>query len=1178
MYWDSHGRRLTPLRAVSFLAFVFITLRPVLAAEPRATNCVLLAAEGKVEVSRKGAAQWQRAQTNQALAVGDLLRTGSRSRATLRWSDESITRVNELTSMEIQAPHKAGASPQLDLRSGASYFFSRERPDSIGFRTPVASGAIRGTEFNLAVAEDGRTVLTLLEGEVELRNDRGEVALKSGEQGVVEGGQAPRKTAVVDAINVIQWALYYPMVIDPDELQLTDQERDALKPSLEPYRQGDLLAALAAYPEDRKPGSQAERILAAALSLAVGQVERAQAALKEVKSPLATALNELIATVKNQEVALAAPTTSSEWMARSYYHQSKSQLEEALKAARAATEKSPRFGAAWIRVAELEFGFGRTKDALAALEKGLELSPRNPHGLVLKGFVLAARDKRDAALKSFDDAIAIDGGLGTAWLGRGLVKIRKGDSREGRDDLQVAATLEPQRAVYRSYLGKAYQQTWDHERANKELDLAKKLDPNDPTAWLYSALLNEQGNRVNDAVHDLEKSKDLNENRSIFRSRLLLDQDQAVRSANLAAIYKDAGMFEYAVQEAARAVNHDYANYSAHLFLANCYDYLRDRRQFNLRFETPWFSEWLIANLLAPPGAGALSQNVSQQEYSRLFDSDHLGLFSRTDYFSNGDWFQSGSQYGNVGKTGYSLDASYRSENGWRANNDLEAVNFAARLKHQITPEDSVFFQVSYFDVETGDIGQYFDQSQASRNLRVTEKQEPNLIAGYHRRWSPGSHTLFLAGRFDDTLTLQDPNPLLPYLQTFVFQDQLGNLITNQSLSTLSDMSLDYESRLEAYSAELQHIWQLHPHTIIVGGRYQTGSSETETALDRPAIPSPIPGFPGTPAVRIRQDVDTELHRVSIYGYEQWQLLESLRLTAGVSYDRLEYPENIDTSPIIDDETSKDQFSPKAGIVWQPFGDTYIRGAYTRSLGGVFFDTSIRLEPTQVAGINQAFRSLIPESVVGLVPGTRFETWGAGINQRLKSGLYLDVFGEILESDAQRTVGLIANDPAVQPPAANEPSATEQSLDYRERSLVVAANQLLGRDFAVGARYRLTAADLDSSFGRLSPNVAPGLEQNVSATMQQLLLAAIFNHPSGAFAQVNGIWTEQDNYDYPGRLPGDHFWHLNALVGYRFFRRHGEVAVGLLNIFDRDYQLNPLTLYSELPRERTFVASLKFYF
>src|SRR6185436_14634362 len=112
--------------------------------------------------------------------------------------------------------------------------------------------------------------------------------------------------------------------------------------------------------------------------------------------------------------------------------------------------------------------------------------------------------------------------------------------------------------------------------ARKELSLAQKLDPNDPTSWLYMALLDQQENRINEAVEDLEKSKELNDNRSVFRSRLMLDQDEAVRGANLASMYRDDGMFDRSVQEAARAVNYDYANYSAHLFLANSYDALRD--------------------------------------------------------------------------------------------------------------------------------------------------------------------------------------------------------------------------------------------------------------------------------------------------------------------------------------------------------------------------------------------------------------------------------------------------------------------------------------------------------------------------------------------------------------------------------------------------------------------------
>ncbi|MSU58039.1 MAG: hypothetical protein EXS35_07655 [Pedosphaera sp.] len=185
---------------------------------PAAANCVVLTIEGKLEVIVKGATAWSPARTNQTLQAGDRVRTGNRSRATLRWSDLSTLRVNELTTIEIQPPSQPDKKPELDLKSGAAYFFSREKPSDIQFRTPVASGAIRGTEFNLAVADDGRTELALVNGEVDLANAQGSVTLKSGEQGTAESGKAPRKTAMLDAANIIQWALYYPAVVDGADL------------------------------------------------------------------------------------------------------------------------------------------------------------------------------------------------------------------------------------------------------------------------------------------------------------------------------------------------------------------------------------------------------------------------------------------------------------------------------------------------------------------------------------------------------------------------------------------------------------------------------------------------------------------------------------------------------------------------------------------------------------------------------------------------------------------------------------------------------------------------------------------------------------------------------------------------------------------------------------------------
>jgi tetratricopeptide (TPR) repeat protein len=939
-----------------------------------------------------------------------------------------------------------------------------------------------------------------------------------------------------------------------------------------------LLGALSSFPESPAPGSDSSRALHAAVLLAAGRVDVAESDLKNIQgsSPFAGALRELVAAVKHQPVSpLTVPGTGSEWIARSYYFQSRGQLTEALEAARQASMKSPRFGAAWVRVAELEFGFGHTDQALAALDKGLQLSPKNAEGLALKGFLLSAQNHFAEAMNYFDQAIAADGALGNAWLGRGLVRIRKGQNHEGLSDLQVAATLEPQRSILRSYLGKAFSDNYDVPHARKELGMAQQLDPNDPTSWLYMALLDQEGNRINEAINDLERSKELNQNRSVFRSRLLLDQDQAVRGANLASIYRDAGMFDRSVQEASRAVNNDYANYSAHLFLANSYDTLRDPKLINLRYETPWFSELLVANLLMPVNGGNLSQNISQQEYSKLFASDGMGIFSRTEYSSHGDWIEKGSVYGVFGQTSFSIDGDYRSERGFRPNNDLEQRGGAARIKQQITEKDSVFVQVGLFYSESGDVAQYYNQTNASRTFRAEEDQEPSLLVGYHREWSPGNHTLFLFGRIDDTLKLKDPASAALAHTTFTFIDTGGNLVTNDFLSNLSGTDFHYHSDLEAYSTELQQIWQTHELTFIGGGRYQFAWADTSSRLDRPP-PNPI----STP-IASHQSFDSELDRFSVYGYGNWQILDSLSLSAGVTYDQLHYPRNIDTAPIIDSESTEEHLSPKGGVIWSPLKDTHLRGYYSQSLGGAFFDQSVRLEPVQIAGFNQAYRSLIPESVAGQVPATRFETWGFGWDQRIeKTGTYLFAQFEWLDSDATRAVGILTNDvTGGSPLTPDQASSTRESLDYTEKALILALNQLIGKEWSLGVRYKMTYADLQAKFKQLSSASGSAfLNQDVQSTLHQVNLFAIYQHRCGFFAEFDAIWSQQSNRNYTPDIPGDDFWQFDFYAGYRFLQRRAEVRIGVLNLTDEDYKLNPLTLYNELPRERMVTASLKLNF
>src|SRR5258706_15171374 len=86
----------------------------------------------------------------------------------------------------------------------------------------------------------------------------------------------PMLTAGFIANNILQWAFYYPAVLDLRDLPLTSEEKSALQDSLAAYGAGDLLAALDRYPVGREPGSDAERVYHAALLLAVGQVEQTE--------------------------------------------------------------------------------------------------------------------------------------------------------------------------------------------------------------------------------------------------------------------------------------------------------------------------------------------------------------------------------------------------------------------------------------------------------------------------------------------------------------------------------------------------------------------------------------------------------------------------------------------------------------------------------------------------------------------------------------------------------------------------------------------------------------------------------------------------------------------------------------------------------------------------------------
>ena len=1166
------------------------------ASSTSATNLIrIVELQGSVEILPAGRTAWIPAKAQEVLHPFDRIHTAADSRVALLWSDQSILPFGASTELEILPPDSPASLSGLHLVRGILSFFHRDQPGRIRILTRGAVAGVEGTEFVLAVDDADTTTLSVVDGRVRFGNDQATLTLTNGQQAAVALGQAPVRTAGFIANNLLQWCFYYPAVIDPAELPFTTDDQTNLANSLAAYRSGDLLAALAAFPTG-PAGSGVAQVYHAALLLSVGDVAQTEAVLSALPADserlrrLAGALRELIATVKRQPAPVTAPPQlASELLAGSYFEQSRAvretSLRRALALAQSATAVSPNFGFAWARLAELEFSFGRTREALTALNTSLALAPRNAQALTLKGFVLAAQNDPHAARASFDAALTADSALGNAWLGRGLSRIRTGDLAGGREDLLIAAALEPQRAELRSYLGKAYLATGDDAHATKELNLAKRLDPADPTAWLYSALQHQQENQINDAIRDLEKSQALNDNRSVYRSQLLLDEDHAVRSANLAGVYLDAGMTDVSTREAGKAVSADYANYSAHLFLANSYEQLRDPNWSNLRYETPTVAEFWIANLLAPPSAGTLSPLVSQQPYTKLFDQNRLGVVSDTTYLSRGAWMEEGAQFGVYDNFSYDFEAKYISDPGQRSDNDNNHRDLQLTLKDQFTPQDSAFFSVEQDRISTGDVNQYYNQANAftGSNYRFNETQEPNLYFGYHHEWGPGSHTLFLASR---QVGYESPDAVSALQLIAVYDGTAYNSI--QYTAVNEQVQIDSELN----TTELQQILESPNHTTIIGTRFEWGDVRYQNNV----FGNDNVDFPTVPNL-LTQNFTVNIYNYTAYGYHTWQVADPFSITVGLAYDWLQKPADVATTPFatqanttnnVPPTTSTVQFSPKAGFVWQPADQTTFRGAYTHSLSGFDNGASTRLEPTEVAGFNQAYRSLAPEAVVGDSSGSKFDTFDLSLEQKFNTGTYLALSGQLLYSKLDELQGDFVALSASPLNFATYPLGLNQSQSYREATVRFAADQLLGKQWSAGVTYTLSDARLNLNYVDINPAILAtdplrnplGIQPNQTfdSVLNTVTLHANGNHPTGLFSMFDADWYHQNNSGFSPAEPGNDFWQFNAYAGYRMLHRRVEFTIGLLNLFDQNYSLEPLNLYNEMARNRTLLTRLRISF
>jgi tetratricopeptide (TPR) repeat protein len=1065
------------------ILLLFLLVANISAAEPCATVVGRLATlEGKVEVQRTGSPNWQAGVLGGDLCQGDTVRAGASSRATIALINQAVLRVDQNTAMRLD--NISGVTEErsvLSLFQGAFQSFSR-KPRGFEVNTPYLNGSIEGTEFVFRV-KDGQSELTVLEGLVVASNSQGKVSVSGGESAVGEQGKAPYSRTVVRPRDAVQWSLYYPPVM-----------------------------ATGAQARAADPEAQASLQNAASL-LYVGRVDEAQANIDKAlqldpNAGLAYALRAVINVVQNnndqaladgnQAVALS-PDSSAAKIALSYAQQAAFDIPAARDTLQQAVQQQPDDALALARLAELQLMLGDRKQARESARQAAVLDPNLARTQMILGFAALAEFRNEEATTAFERAIDLSSAEPMAHLGLGLAKISNGELEAGGRDIEVAVALDSNNALMRAYLGKTYFEEKRTPLDIEQFDIAKQLDPNDPTAYLYSGIAKQTENRPIEAVQDLEQSIELNDNRAVFRSRLLLDKDRAARGTSLARAYKDLGFLQLGVNESTKSLTLDPSNSSAHRFLSDSYQGVRRR-------EIARVSELLQAQLMqdvninpVQPSLSVTNLNIATiggpaaagfNEFTPLFQRNKAQL-NVSGFGGNNDTYGGEAVASAVyGSFSLSVGAYSYDSDGWRDNNHLDQNIYNVFAQWAVTPELNVQAEFRRREAENGDLNLNFDPDDFSE---VQDNKDDQDMARFGLRYSPSPSSTFLFSYIyvDLESKIKDAMPFDPV--------------------PLSTFSTDTKTDSSGYLAEGQYIFQSDGLNLIAGGAYSAPDTDIDefVSLDHPVFGN---------LFSLQGERESDIEQKRGYVYANLEQMDSVTWTVGASYD--DYQEG----PV--DKTS---FNPKAGVAWDINEGVRLRAAAFKVLKPALVNNRT-IEPTQVAGFNQFFDDAV---------GTKYKRYGVGADWRVNQ--QLAVGAEATWRDLDEIVTTVS-------PTGAADYVTE---DRDEQLHKVYLNWTPLEQVAVSAEFvydRYESEDgLATDFGDRPKDV----------TTYRLPVTARYFSPSGFFAAVAGTYIDQDvdRSSLSTAAEGDDsFYLVDASVGYRFPKRRGIVSLGVSNLFDEDFE------------------------
>lgn len=135
--------------------------------KPTALEVQLTILEGKVKLTRSGLDGSRILAKSFPLYPKDRIETLTKCRAVLSYKDGTQMRMKPNTIVELQVN-------SLHVKKGKTWYKFTKRGSEFIISTPSLVAGIRGTEFDVAVSQTGKSMVSVLEGAVAVRGSKGE--------------------------------------------------------------------------------------------------------------------------------------------------------------------------------------------------------------------------------------------------------------------------------------------------------------------------------------------------------------------------------------------------------------------------------------------------------------------------------------------------------------------------------------------------------------------------------------------------------------------------------------------------------------------------------------------------------------------------------------------------------------------------------------------------------------------------------------------------------------------------------------------------------------------------------------------------------------------------------------------------------------------------------------------